>query len=128
MLPRQSYLRRIDPDGKRPLEDVKKQVKAMAYRYYYLILAQTDKEKHVAEVARGLLSTLDVYKSFHSVGKQTDWAKLEERVEFSDEEGEEVTSPRKNPPPPPPEQIPLCCTCKWNYKYGCGGFRLQLRL
>ena len=65
-----------------------------------------------------MLSTLDVYESFHLVGKQTDWAKLEMRVEFPDEEGEEATSPRKDPPPPPPpEQIPLCCTCKWNYKW-----------
>ena len=117
-VPRQVYLRRIDPDGKRSLKDVKKEVKVMAYRYYYPILAQTDKEKHVAEVVRGLLSALDVYESFHLVGKQTDWAKLEMRVEFPDEEGEEATSPRKDPPPPPPpEQIPLCCTCKWNYKW-----------
>ena len=32
-------------------------------------------------------------------------------------EGEEATSPRKDPPPPPPAQIPMCCTCKWNYKW-----------
>ena len=118
-VPRQSYLRRIDADGKRPLEDVKKEVTAMAFRYYYLVLAETTKEKHVADVAQGLLSTLDVYESFHLVQKQTDWARLAERVEFSYEdrwcmEGEDATSPRKIPPPPPPAQIPLSCTCKWN--------------
>ena len=29
VVPRQSYLRRIDPDGKRPIEDVKKEVRGM---------------------------------------------------------------------------------------------------
>ena len=83
----------------------------MAYRYYYLIIAEKTKDKDLAEVARGLLSTLEVYESFHLDGWQTDWAKLDARVELSVEEGEgeEATSP---PPPPPPAQIPLCCTCK----------------
>ena len=36
---------------------------------------------------------------------------------MSVDEGAEVTSPRKDPPPPPPPQIPMCCMCKWNYKW-----------
>ena len=88
----------------------------MSLRYYNLILTERTKDRHIAEVDWGLLSTLDVYESFHQVGRQTDWAKLDERVALSVDEGAEVTSPRKDPPPPPPEQIPLCCTCKWNYK------------
>ena len=52
-----------------------------------------------------------------SAGKLRLYYRLEERVEFSDEEGEEATSPRKIPPPPPAAQIPLCCMCKWNYKW-----------
>ena len=89
-------------------------VKVMAYRYFYLVIAEKTNDKHIAEVARGLLSTLEVYESFHLVWRQTDWAKLDERVELSVEEGEEATSPQ---PPPPPAQIALCGTCKWNYKW-----------
>ena len=108
VIPRQSYLRRIDPDGKRPIEDVKKEVRGMALRYYNLILTERTKDWHIAEFDRGLLSTLDVYESFHQVGRQTDWAKLAERVELPVDEGAAVTSPRKDPPPPPPAQIPMC--------------------
>ncbi len=37
-IPRPSYLRHIDPDGTRPFEDVRKEVKAQAWRYYHLVV------------------------------------------------------------------------------------------
>ena len=117
VVPRQSYLRRIDPDGKRPIEEVKKEVRGKALRYYNLIITERTKDRHLAEIDRGLLSAMDVYESFHQVCRQADWAKLAERVELPVDEGAEVTSPRKEPPPPPPPQIPMACTCKWNYKW-----------
>ena len=46
-----------------------------------------------------------VYESFHLVQKQTDWARLAERVKLSDKdrggmEEEDATSPPQIPPPP----------------------------
>ena len=117
VVPRQSYLRRIDPDGKRPIEEVKKEVRGKALRYYNLIITERTKDRYLAEIDRGLLSAMDVYESFHQVCRQAEWAKLAERVELPVDEGAEVTSPRKEPPPPPPPQIPMACTCKWNYKW-----------
>jgi hypothetical protein len=37
-IPRASYLRDIDPDGTRPFEDVKKEIKEQASRYYHLVM------------------------------------------------------------------------------------------
>ena len=67
VVPRQSYLRRIDPDGKRPIEEVKKEVRGKALRYYNLIITERTKDRYLAEIDRGLLSALDVYESFHQV-------------------------------------------------------------
>ena len=41
VVPRQSYLKRIDPDGTRPFADVKAEVSKMTNRYYSLIIAET---------------------------------------------------------------------------------------
>ena len=86
-VPRQYYLRRIDADGKQPLVEVKAEVTAMACRYFHLVLAEQTKDRHRAEVARGLISTLEVYESFHSRLRQPTWAAEDERVKLSDEEG-----------------------------------------
>ena len=70
VVPRQLYLKDIDPDGTRPFEEVKAKVKTMAARYFNLVQAEPTSAKHRAEVARGLISTLDVYESFHLITRQ----------------------------------------------------------
>ena len=87
VVPRQSYLKYIDPDGTRPFEEVKAEVKTMASRYYHLVKVKATSAKHRAEVARGLISTLDVYEAFHYITRQSGWAAEDERVKLSDEEG-----------------------------------------
>ena len=89
----------------------------MAFRYYYLVLAETTKEKHVADVAQGLLSTLDVYESFHLVQMQSAWADLDERVELSDEDRWDTDEDEEDKQSPSPPQIPASRTCKWNCKW-----------
>ena len=69
VVPRQSYLKRIDPDGTRRFEDVKAEVVATAHRYYNLVL-DPKSARGKAELERGLISTLDVYESFHLVRRQ----------------------------------------------------------
>ena len=87
VVPRQTYLNYIDPDGTRPFEEVKAKVKMMAARYFNLVQAEPTSAKHRDEVARGLISTLDVYKSFHLIVRQPTWAAEDERVKLSNEEG-----------------------------------------
>ena len=79
VVPRQSYLKYIDPDGTRPFEEVKAEVKTMASRFYHLVQADPTTAKHCAEVARGLISTLDVYEAFHFITRQPGWAAKDER-------------------------------------------------
>ena len=59
-VPRQSCLKRIDADGTWPFEDVKAEVRAMPIWYFNLVLADQTKDKARAEVARGLITTMDV--------------------------------------------------------------------
>ena len=70
VVPRQKYLRPIDPDGTRPFKEVKAEVKAMAQRYYHLVQLDASSAKHRAEVERGLISALDVYDAFHFITRQ----------------------------------------------------------
>ena len=43
----------------------------MAPRYFNLVLADQTKERVSTDVAWGLISTLDIYESFHLVQKQS---------------------------------------------------------
>ena len=82
VVPRQSYLKRIDPDGTRPFADVKAEVSKMANRYYSLIIAETTSARHRAEIERGLVSAMEVYESFHLIKRQTNWGLDDERVKL----------------------------------------------
>ena len=122
VVPRQKYLKSIDPDGTRPFEEVKAEVKAMAQRYYHLVQLDDISAKHRAEVERGLISALDVYDAFHLITRQPGWGKVDERVMLSDDEEEddevgeavaeaeeEEEEDKKKPPP----QIEASCSCRW---------------
>ena len=63
-----------------------------------------------------MISTLDVYESFHLILKQPTWAAEDERVKLSDEEGEEEEEEEGDKEDKPP-QIPASCTCKWCCKW-----------
>ena len=126
VVPRQKYLRAIDPDGTRPFEEVKAEVKAAAQRYYHLVQLDDTSAKHRAEVERGLISGLDVYDAFHLITRQPGWGKVDERVMLSDDEEEdeevgeaeaeaeeEEEEDKKKPPP----QIEASCSCRWCCKW-----------
>ena len=116
MVPRQSYLKRIDPDGTWRFEDVKAEVVAMSYRYFNLVL-EPKSARGKAELEHSLISTLDAYESFHLpvVRRQSRWAEEDRRVELAEDlETEEEPETAKDDPPP---QIPASCTCKWCCKW-----------
>ena len=64
VVPWQLYLKRIDADGTWSFEDVKAEVRAKAYRYFHLVL-DPNSTRGCAKAARCLISTRDVYESFH---------------------------------------------------------------
>ena len=76
VVPRQSYLKRIDPDGTREFADIKAEVTGtkMAHRYFSLVQAEETSARHSAEIERGLISTLDIYESFNMIQRQPAWA------------------------------------------------------
>ena len=133
VVPRQSYLKRIDPDGTRPFADVKAEVSKMTSRYYSLIIAEQTSARHRAEIERGLVSAMEVYESFHLIRRQTTWVLDDERVKLDEEEEEEEggdeeeeegeegegegAGAKKKEKKKPPPQIPLSCTCKWCCKW-----------
>ena len=57
LMPRDWYLKSIDPEGKRPFAEVKKQIAKRAHQYYALVR----QEKTMGEY--GLLDALDLYES-----------------------------------------------------------------
>ena len=119
VVPRQSEIAMIDPDGTRPLEDIKAEVSTTARRYYNMIMDPRS-AKGKAEHERGLISTLDLYECFHLIRRQSNWAEETPRVALSEEEESSDTSDddtEKEPPPPPPPQIPATCNCKWCCKW-----------
>ena len=68
-MPRDWYLKSIDPEGKRPFAEVKKKIAKRAHQYYALVR----QEKTMGEY--GLLDALDLYESFHLVQRQASWIK-----------------------------------------------------
>ena len=67
LMPRDWYLKSIDPEGKRPLAEVKTKIEKRALQYYALVR----QEKTMGEY--GLLDALDLYESFHLVQRQASW-------------------------------------------------------
>jgi hypothetical protein len=67
LMPRDWYLKSIDPEGKRPLAEVKTKIEKRALQYYALVR----QEKTMGEY--GLLDALDLYESFNLVHRQASW-------------------------------------------------------
>jgi hypothetical protein len=67
LMPRDWYLKSLDPDGKRPLAEVHRLVSDRADQYWALARAET------ADGQYGLLDALDVYESFNLIQRHADW-------------------------------------------------------
>ena len=67
LMPRDWYLKSIDPDGKRPFGEVKLQIVKRAHQYFDLVRSRK------AEGQYELLDALELYKSFHLIQRQTSW-------------------------------------------------------
>ena len=91
-MPRDWYLKSLDPDGKRPLAEVYRLVSDHADQYWALARAET------AQGQYGLLDALDVYESFKLIQRHADWC------------------------PTPGEGFPWGCLClqcqKWTPSFG----------
>ena len=74
----------------------------MAYRYFNLVL-DPKSARGQAEVERGLISTLDVYESFHLVRGQSTWAAEDRRVELAEDHGDEEKAEVEEDKPQPPQ-------------------------
>jgi hypothetical protein len=83
VLPRLSYLRRIDPDGTRPLEDLRAEVRTQAVWYYHLVMDPLSVKVRAEAARHGVVAALDIYESFHMVQRQTSWRNKDPRVPFS---------------------------------------------
>ena len=80
----------------------------MAQRYFNLVL-DPKSAKGQAELARGLISTLDLYECFHIIRRQSTWAEETPRVALSsssdskaevrDEKQADLYGPAVEPPP-----------------------------
>ena len=66
-MPRDWYLKSIDPDGKRPFGEVKLQIVKRAHQYFDLVHSRK------TEGEMDLLDALDLYGSFHLIQRQTTW-------------------------------------------------------
>ena len=60
-MPRDWYLKSIDPDGKRPFGEVKLQIVKRAHQYHDLVRSRK------TEGQLELLDALDLYESFHLI-------------------------------------------------------------
>ena len=69
-MPRDWYLKSIDPDGKRPFGEVKLQDVKRAHQYYDLVRKQRTEGEYE------LLDALELYESFHLIQRQTTWGKF----------------------------------------------------
>ncbi len=83
VLPRLSYIRSINPDGTRSLDDVRTEVRAQARRYFSLVMDPPLAKGRAEAAQHGVVASLDIYKSFHMVLRQTSWGNTDPRVPFS---------------------------------------------
>ena len=67
LMPRDWYLKSLDPGGKRPLAEVQALVSARADQYWDLCREGTTQGQF------GLLDALDLYESFHMIQLHDDW-------------------------------------------------------
>ena len=66
-MPRQWYLKDIDPDGKLPFAEVRAQVVKRTYQYYAIVV------KRRSEGEYKLINALDLYDSFYLLTSQITW-------------------------------------------------------
>jgi hypothetical protein len=67
LMPRQHVLRRLDPDGDKPVDDVRRQLYDLADKYMSMVMhgvIPPDAEVH---------SVLDVYENFHMLTRAASW-------------------------------------------------------
>ncbi len=60
-LPLQSYIRSIDPDGTRPFEDVRREVRAQAWRYFNVVVDPLSARGRAEAAQHGVVAALDIY-------------------------------------------------------------------
>jgi hypothetical protein len=54
-----------DTYGTCPFEDVKKEIKEQAWRYYHLVMNPYSTKGKAASAQHSVVSTMDIYESFH---------------------------------------------------------------
>ena len=59
-IPRASYIRDLDPNGTRPFEDVKKEIKEQAWRYYHLVMNPNSTKGKAASAQHGVVAAMDI--------------------------------------------------------------------
>ena len=69
LMPRQWYLKHIDPDGKRTLDEVYEEVHERSTLYYNLVVMRKDEGRY------DFPSALDIYESFVWISRRTSWGK-----------------------------------------------------
>jgi hypothetical protein len=67
LMPRQWYLKHLDPDGTKPFREVMEEEATRAQQYYDLIVARTTEGQYTLEDA------LDLYESFYYIHRQPTW-------------------------------------------------------
>jgi hypothetical protein len=70
LIPRQWYLKSLNPDGKLPFQVVRAEIVRRTHMYEDLILERTMEDQYQ------LLDALDLHDSFHYVRRETDWGKF----------------------------------------------------
>ena len=67
LMPRQHLLRRLDPDGDKPVDDVRKQLYDLADKYMSIV------KDGVVPPDADIQSVLDVYENFHMLTRAASW-------------------------------------------------------
>ena len=111
-IPRASYIREIDPHGTRPFEDVKKEIKEQAWRYYHLVVNPYSTKGKAESAQHGVVAAMDIYKSVHLIQRNSTWAGRDDRMHFSKFAADQAPEVTDCPAP-----IPAMCSCKWCCKW-----------
>jgi hypothetical protein len=113
VIPRASYIRELDPHGTRPFEDVKKEIKEQAWRYYHLVVNPNPNSTRGKQVAAlGVVAAMNIYESFYLIQRNSSWAGSNDRMHFSKFAADQAPEDTDRPAP-----IPAMCSCKWCCKW-----------
>ena len=96
-IPRASYIRDIDPNGTRPFEDVKKEIKEQAWRYYHLVMNPYSTEGKAASALHGVVAAMNIYESFPLVQRNSTWAGRDDSMHFSKFAADQVPEDKDRP-------------------------------